>query len=123
MEGVVDSGADISIIGGTMFKHAAIIAKLCKKDFKPPDKVPRSYDQQPLRLDGQIYLDILSFHNKTMKTPVYVKMDTKEQLAYSCPRYIVCRQLGIITYHPDVHVEPHKGPSIAQDSACSRTVS
>ena len=34
MEGVVDSGADIMIMGGTMFKHVAAVAKSRKKDFK-----------------------------------------------------------------------------------------
>ena len=68
MEGVVDSGADITIMGGAMFKHIAAVAKLRKKDLKHPDKVP----QQPFRLDGRIDLEI-TFHDKTMNTPVYVK--------------------------------------------------
>ena len=34
-----------------------------------------------------------------MKTAVYVKMDAPEQLLLSEG---VCRQLGILTYHPDV---------------------
>lgn len=34
-----------------------------------------------------------------MKTPVYVKMDTHEPLLLSEG---VCRQMGIITYHPEV---------------------
>ena len=96
---MVDSGADNTIMGGTMFKHVAAVAKLRKKDFKPPDKVPRNYDQHP---SGLIDLDI-TFYDKTMNTPVYVKMDAKEQLLLSEG---VCRQLGVITYHPDV--EPRK---------------
>ena len=98
MDGVVDSGADITIMGGAMFKRVAVVAKLRKKDFKPPDKVPRNYDQQPFRLDGRIDLDV-TFDGKTMNTPVYIKMDAREQLLLSEG---VCRQLGIITYHPDV---------------------
>ena len=39
-----------------------------------------------------------------MKTPVYVKMDAKEQLLLSEG---VCRQLGIVTYHREV--VPGKG--------------
>ena len=54
-----------------MFKQVAAVAKLRKRDFQ----------------------------DKTMTTPVYVKMDAKEQLLLSEG---VCRQLGIITYHPDV---------------------
>ena len=52
MDGIVDSGADITIVGGDMFKRVAAVAKLRKRDFKPPDKTPRNYDQQPFRLDG-----------------------------------------------------------------------
>ena len=47
MEGVVDSGAGITIVDGNMFKHVAVVAKL-RKNFKPSDKVPRNYDQQQL---------------------------------------------------------------------------
>ena len=50
--GVVDSGADITIMGGSLFKQVATVAKLRKRDFKPPGKIPRNYDQQPFRLDG-----------------------------------------------------------------------
>ena len=45
VDGVVDSGANITIMGRDLFKHVATVAKLRKKDFKPPDKVPRNYDQ------------------------------------------------------------------------------
>ena len=34
-----------------------------------------------------------------MKTPIYVKIDAFDQLLLSEG---VCRQLGIISYHPDV---------------------
>ena len=47
-----------------------------------------------------------------MRTPVYVKIDIKEQLLLSKG---VCRQLGIVTYHREV--VPCKGqagePSLA----------
>ena len=95
---MVDSGADITIMGGDLFKRVATVAKLRKKDFKPPDKVPRNYDQQPFQLDGRLDLDV-SFQDKTMTTPVYVKMNAKEQLLLSEG---VCCQLGILSYHPDV---------------------
>ncbi len=47
-------------------------------------------------------LDI-AFEDKTMCTPVYVKMDAPEQLLLSEG---VCRQLGIVTYHPSLGVGP-----------------
>ena len=48
--GVVDSGTDITIIGGEMFKQAAAAAKL---------RTPHNYDQQPFHVDGRMDLDIL----------------------------------------------------------------
>ena len=96
--GIVDSGADISIIGGGLFRRVAAAAKLRKRDLKKPDKTPRTYDHQPFSLDGRMDLDI-SFGEKTMCTPIYIKMDAHEQLLLSEG---VCRQLGIVTYHPDV---------------------
>ena len=42
-------------------------------------------------------LDI-TFDGVTMQTPVYIKLDAPEQLLLSG----VCRQLKILTYHPDV---------------------
>ena len=56
--GVIDSGADITIINADLFKHIAAAAKLRKKAFKQPDKVPYTYDQKPFQLDGHIDLDI-----------------------------------------------------------------
>ena len=96
--GLIDSGADISIIGGTLFKKVAIVAKLKKRDLKRADKVPRTYDQKPFQLDGRMDLDI-TFGETTMKTPVYIKMNAHDQLLLSEG---VCRQLNIIQYHPTV---------------------
>ena len=45
----------------------------------------------------------ISFLNKTMNTPVYVKMDAHEPLLLSEG---VCRQMGIISYYPEV--QPRK---------------
>ena len=100
-EGVIDSGADITIIGGELFKKVAAVARLRKKDLKEADKTPRNYDQSPFKLDGRMDLEIL-FDDKAMVTPVYIKMDAHEQLLLSEG---VCRQLGIIHYHPSV--KPH----------------
>ena len=40
-ERVVDTAADITIMGGKLVTLVASSARLRKKDFKPPDKVPR----------------------------------------------------------------------------------
>ena len=98
MKGVVDTGSDITILGGEMFKKVASVARSHKKDFHPPDKKPRNYDQQPFTIDGCIDIDVV-FQDKAMKTAVYVKMDAPEDLLISEG---VCRQLGILTYHPEV---------------------
>ncbi len=44
IHGIVDSGADITILSSEMFKRVAAVAKLHKKDFKPPDRTPHNYD-------------------------------------------------------------------------------
>jgi hypothetical protein len=62
------------------------------------DRIPRTYDQQPFRLDGQMNLEV-SFGDKHLTMPMYIKMDAYDQLLLSEG---VCRQLGIISYHPDV---------------------
>ena len=99
----IDTGADISIIGAEMFKKVAAAARL-KKEFKDPDKIPHSYDQCPFKLHGKIMLDI-GFEDKTMCTPVYVKMDAPESLLLSEG---VCRQLGKVSYHPNLRIESVK---------------
>ena len=43
--GLVDSGADISIIGEDLFQKLAAWAKLKKRDFKRADKVSHGYDR------------------------------------------------------------------------------
>ena len=101
--GVIDTGADITIMGGELFAQVAAAARLHKKDFRKPDKTPRTYIRKPFRLDGCIDLDIL-FDERTMKTTVYVKMDAQEQLLLSEG---VCRHLGIITYHPPLSLRKY----------------
>ena len=96
--GLIDSGADITIIGGSLFKKVATVARLKKKNFKKADRVPRTYDQQPFRLDGRMDLDV-AFGGTQMTTPVYIKVDAHDQLLLSEG---VCRQLGILQYDPDV---------------------
>ena len=96
MNGVVDTGADITIINGPMFKRVAAAARLRKRDFKAPDKTPHAYGQKSFKLDGHLDHDITF---GAMNTPIYVKMDAKEDLLLSEG---VCRQLNIVTYHPEV---------------------
>ena len=104
VEGIVDSGADITIINGDLFKKIATAAHLKKKNFKPADKLPRAYNRQPFTLDGRMDLEV-AFSEKAMVTPIYIKMKAHDPLLLSEG---VCRQLGILTYHPDVRcsVEP-----------------
>ena len=96
--GLIDTEADITIIGGKLFEKVATVARLRKRHFKKPDKIPRTYDQKTFTLDGRMDLEI-TFDDKTMCTPVYIKMDTADQLLLSEG---VCRQLGVVTFHPKV---------------------
>ena len=101
--GIIDSGADITIMGGMLFKKVAAVARFKKRDLKRPDKTLRNYDHTPFTLDGRIDMDIL-FDGKTMFTPVYIKADANDQLLLSEG---VCHQLGILQYHTEV--EPWRG--------------
>ena len=92
VRGVIDSGADIAIIGGELFRKVATTARLKKKQLQRPDRIPHTYDRRPFSLDGKVDLDI-TFGGKTMNTPVYIKLDAPEQLLLA---ECVCRQLGII---------------------------
>ena len=62
------------------------------------DEIPCTYDQRTFHLDGRLDFDI-TFDGQTLKTPVYLKMDAKEQLLILEG---VCRQLGIVKYHKEV---------------------
>ena len=93
--GVIDSGSDITVMGGDMFRYAAMIMRLRKSQFRKPVRVPRAYN---VSLDGIMDLDI-TFNGVTMKTPIYIRATASEQLLLG---ESVCRQLWIISYHPDV---------------------
>ena len=56
MYGIVDSGANITIIGGQMFKKVATVTKLKRRDFKVAYKQLRNYDQKPFELHGGHHL-------------------------------------------------------------------
>ena len=96
--GLIDTGADITIIGGKLFKRVATVARLRKRNFKRADKNPKTYDQRTFKLDGRMDLD-LTFDGKTMCTPVYIKMGAADQPLLSEGVY---RQLGIVTFHSQV---------------------
>ena len=76
----------------------AAVARLKKRDLRKPDRVPKTYNQRPFALDGRMELDI-SFGDTTVRTPVYIQMDSPTPLLLSEG---VCCQLGFIMYHPDV---------------------
>ena len=42
--GMLDSGADISIMGGELFRKVVAVVKLKKRGLQRPDKTPRNYD-------------------------------------------------------------------------------
>ena len=71
---IVDSGAEITIMGAELFKKVASVCRLRKKDFKKPDRIPRTYDQKVFSLDGKLTLDI-TFGETSMSTDMYVKMN------------------------------------------------
>ena len=77
-----------------MFALVASTARLKKRNFRKPDKVPRNYDGREFQLDGCMEMDI-TFQDKTLTTTV----DAIDQLLLSEG---VCRQLGIVTYHPSL---------------------
>ena len=101
MHGVVDTGADVTIMGGEMFKRVVQgILQPHKRDFKPADKTPHNYDWKPFRLDGWLELDV-TFQDCTMKTTIYIKVDDPEPEPLLLSEG-VCHLLGFVTYHHDV---------------------
>lgn len=104
---LVDSGADITIVNGALFQEVAAAAQLRKKDFQPADKVPKTYDRQAFSLDGKMNMDI-SFGGRTMHTPVYIKMNAYDPFLLSEGE---CRQLEILSYHPDVRPKSEELPA------------
>ena len=115
-DGVIDTGAEITIMGRDLFARVAAVAHLRKKDFRKSDKVPRNYDGKIFHLDGCMDMDI-TFDGKTMKTIVYIKSDASDQLLLSEG---VSRQLGIVTYHPSV--QARKARSYQHDVAVVPTI-
>ena len=96
--GVIDTGADITIMGGELFKKIVKAARLKKKDFKQPDCTLCAYDRKKFKLHGRMDLEV-TFDGKMLVTPIYIKMDAHDQLLLSEG---VCSQLGILEYHKNV---------------------
>ena len=96
-QGVIDTRSDITIIGSELFKTVAPATHM-KKCPKLVDKAVFTYDNKPIHLEGRLDLEI-AFEGKVVHTPVYIKMDSSDQLLLSEG---VCRQLGIVSYHPSV---------------------
>ena len=103
-DGIVDTVADITIMGGKLFALVAAAAKLRKRDFRKPDQVPRNYDGKDFHLDGCMEMDLM-FQHIILATTVYVKMDAIDQLLLSEG---VCRQLGIVSYHSSITAQEAK---------------
>ena len=78
--GIVDTVADITIIGGRLVSQVASMARLKKRNRRPSDKTPCNYDQRPFKLDGGMELTI-TFGD--MSTQVYIKLDAADQLLLS----------------------------------------
>ena len=96
--GIIDMGSDITIISGDMFKTVIAKAGLKKEEFKTVDKQAFTYNKQSITLDGRMDTNI-SFEDKQVYTTIYVKMEAPSPLLLF---EAVCRQLGIIQYHPNV---------------------
>ena len=67
--GIVDTGADITVMGPKLLKKVAMFAKLKNRQFNEPDKVPHTYDRRQFKLDGQLDLDV-NFDDKMINTPI-----------------------------------------------------
>lgn len=92
VNGVIDSGANITIMGGELFRKVATVADF-KKKIKKPDKTPHNYDQSPFKLDGQMDLQ-LTFDEKAVVTPIYMLASS-----YYCQRVSVVNWESFITTH------------------------
>jgi hypothetical protein len=85
--GVVDTAADITIMNGELFRAVVATNRLKKRAFRDADKVPYTFDQRKFKLDGCIDLDIYEY--TCVREGRWPGSDSG-----------VCRQLGIVSYHP-----------------------
>ena len=93
--GVIDTGADITIMGGDLFKLVPSVNKLKKSAFKKPDKVPRPYNQQTFTLDGCIDLEVVGRDMHPWS------QQSMSKWMHACDQLLLgeglCRQLDIVT--------------------------
>ena len=87
--GVIDTGADNTITRGNLFKKVATADRLKKKEFMKPNHV-----------HGRIDLKI-SFDEKVLHTPVYIKMDAHDQLGLqkACVASLTLLSLTKVYHH------------------------
>ena len=71
---LIDSGADITIMGGELFKRVSVAAKLRKRDLHKSDKTPKTYDQRTFTLDGRMMLTI-EFDEKCLMHHAHLPKD------------------------------------------------
>ena len=64
--GIVDAAADITIMGGKLFQKVASVARLKKKNFKPPGITPHTYGTA-LALEPCCVLTLDSSFTRTLK--------------------------------------------------------
>ena len=93
--GLVDTGSDICIMGKDLARRVIAARKLRKSQCRRPDRVAHTYDGHSFTLHGRVDIDI-TFGDTVMNTPVYIKLDAKDQLLLSEE---VCHQFGLLTYH------------------------
>ena len=100
--GLIGTGSDITIVRADLFYHIVEKTGLDASQLKQPDHKTCTYDQTPITLDGQMDMT-LSFGKEELQATVYVKLVTPDKLLLS---EAVCRQLGIVNYHPSVKAVP-----------------
>ena len=118
--GIIDTGSDITIINGKLFKNVVDAAQLSSEAFKPANKQACAYSGQPIALDGQMDVTI-SFESHDIRTTIYVKLQAPDQLLLS---ESVCRELSIVKYHSLVHSvesEVMEGSGLRQENSNNKS--
>ena len=67
-QGLVDTGADNTIMGPELFKKVISVVGITKKQFKVADKIPFTYDRRQFQLDGYLSLNV-TFDQRIICTP------------------------------------------------------
>jgi hypothetical protein len=80
------------------------------------DKIPVTYNSSRYQLDGCMDSNI-PFGEKTVRTPVYIKLDAEEQLLLSVGG---CSQLGLVIYHPGVATTHVQDSSLLEDGGLTK---